>query len=51
MKSIIPMKKYLSLILTGLLMAVVVNAQNADTLTNNSVIKLSKAKLSDKLIT
>jgi len=45
------MKKYLSLILTGLLMAVVVNAQNADTLTNNSVIKLSKSKLSDKLIT
>jgi len=51
MKSITPMKKYLSLILTGLLMAVVVNAQNADTLTNNSVIKLSRSKLSDKLIT
>ncbi len=51
MKSITPMKKYLSLILTGLLMAVVVNAQNSDTLTNNSVIKLSRSKLSDKLIT
>jgi len=51
MKSIISMKKYISLILTGLFMAVMVNAQNPETLTNSSVIKMSKAKLSDELIT
>lgn len=45
------MKKHISLILTGLLIAVVVNAQNPETLTNSSVIKMSKAKLSDELIT
>ena len=45
------MKKYIYLILIGLLIAVVVNAQNPETLTNSSVIKMSKAKLSDELIT
>ncbi len=45
------MKKHISLILTGLLMAVMVNAQNPETLTNSSVIKMSKANLSDELIT
>lgn len=45
------MKKHIYLILTGLLIAVVVNAQNPETLTNSSVIKMSKAKLSDELIT
>ncbi len=51
MKSIISMKKHISLILTGLLIAVMVNAQNPETLTNSSVIKMSKANLSDELIT
>lgn len=45
------MKKHISLILTGLLIAVMVNAQNPETLTNSSVIKMSKANLSDELIT
>lgn len=44
------MKKHISLILTGLLMAVAVSAQNPETLTNGSVIKMSKANLSDELI-
>lgn len=51
MKSIISMKKHISLILTGLFIAVMVNAQNPETLTNSSVIKMSKANLSDELIT
>lgn len=51
MKSIISMKKHISLILTGLFLAVMVNAQNPETLTNSSVIKMSKANLSDELIT
>jgi predicted nucleic acid-binding Zn-ribbon protein len=51
MKSIISMKKHISLILTGLLIAVMVNAQTPETLTNSSVIKMSKANLSDELIT
>ncbi len=45
------MKKHISLILAGLFIAVMVNAQNAETLTNGSVIKMSKANLSDELIT
>ncbi len=45
------MKKHISLILTGLFIAVMVNAQNPETLTNSSVIKMSKANLSDELIT
>ena len=45
------MKKHISLILTGLLIAVMVNAQIPETLTNSSVIKMSKANLSDELIT
>jgi hypothetical protein len=45
------MKKHISLILTGLLIAVMVNAQTPETLTNSSVIKMSKANLSDELIT
>ncbi|MFZ2286028.1 MAG: hypothetical protein WAV93_03495 [Bacteroidales bacterium] len=45
------MKKYISLILTGLLMAVMTNAQDPETLTNNAVVKMSKARLSDELIT
>ncbi|MRR21515.1 hypothetical protein EG830_00855 [bacterium] len=51
MKSTISMKKYISLILTGLLLGVMVNAQNPETLTNSSVIRMSKANLSDALIT
>jgi hypothetical protein len=51
MKSIISMKKHISLILTGLFIAVMVNAQIPETLTNSSVIKMSKANLSDELIT
>jgi chromosome segregation ATPase len=51
MKSIISMKKHISLILTGLFIAVMVNAQTPETLTNSSVIKMSKANLSDELIT
>jgi len=51
MKSIISMKKHISLILTGLFIAVMVNAQDPETLTNSSVIKMSKANLSDELIT
>lgn len=45
------MKKHISLILTGLLMTAAVYAQNPETLTNNSVIKMSRANLSDELIT
>ena len=45
------MKKHIYLILTGLFIAVMVNAQNPETLTNSSVIKMSKANLSDELIT
>ncbi len=45
------MKKHISLILTGLFIAVMVNAQDPETLTNSSVIKMSKANLSDELIT
>ncbi len=45
------MKKHISLILTGLFIAVMVNAQTPETLTNSSVIKMSKANLSDELIT
>lgn len=45
------MKKHISLILTGLLIAVVIHAQNPETLTNSSVVKMSKANLSDELIT
>lgn len=45
------MKKHIFLILTGLFIAVMVNAQNPETLTNSSVIKMSKANLSDELIT
>ena len=45
------MKKYISLILIGLLMAVMTNAQDPETLTNSSVVKMSKANLSDELIT
>ncbi len=44
------MKKHISLILTGLLIAVVVHAQDPETLTNSSVIKMSKANLSEELI-
>jgi len=51
MKSIKSMKNYISLIFIGLLMAVAVNAQNPETLTNSSVIRMSKANLSDALIT
>ena len=51
MKSIISMRKHISLILTGLLIAVMVNAQDPETLTNSSVVKMSKANLSDELIT
>lgn len=51
MKYNISMKKHIYLILTGLLIAVVVNAQNPETLTNSSVVKMSKANLSDELIT
>ena len=50
MKSNISMKKHTSLILTGLLIAAVVCAQNPETITNSSVIKMSKANLSDELI-
>lgn len=45
------MKRYISLVLTGLLLVVAVNAQNPETLTNSSVIRMSKANLSDALIT
>lgn len=50
MKSIKSMRKHISLILTGLLVAVAVCAQNPETLTNGSVVKMSKANLSDELI-
>ena len=50
MKSIVSMKKYISLILTGLLMAVMTNAQDPETLTNSAIVKMSKANLSDELI-
>ncbi len=50
MKSIKSMKKHISLILTGLLVTVAVCAQNPETLTNSSVVKMSKANLSDELI-
>ncbi|MBE0678360.1 MAG: hypothetical protein IH592_06305, partial [Bacteroidales bacterium] len=45
------MKKHIFLILTGLLIAIVISAQNPETLTNSSVVKMSKARLSDELIT
>jgi len=44
------MKKHISLILTGLLLIVTVSAQTPETLTNSSVIKMSRANLSDELI-
>lgn len=44
------MKKHISLILTGFFMAIAVCAQNPETLTNSSVIKMSRANLSDELI-
>ncbi len=50
MKSIKSMKKHISLILTGLLVAMAVCAQNPETLTNSSVIKMTKARLADELI-
>ncbi|MRR21712.1 hypothetical protein EG830_01875, partial [bacterium] len=50
MKSIKSMKKHISLILTGLLVAMAVCAQNPETLTNISVIKMTKARLADELI-
>lgn len=50
MKTIISMKKHISLILTGLLVAVALCAQNPETLTNSSVVKMSKANLSDELM-
>lgn len=45
------MKRYISLILTWLLIGAAMNAQDPETLTNSSVIKMSKAKLADELIT
>ena len=50
MKSIKSMQKHISLILTGLLVAMAVCAQNPETLTNSSVIKMTKARLADELI-
>jgi len=44
------MKKYISLILTGLLIAGMTNAQDPETLTNSAIVKMSKANLSDELI-
>jgi hypothetical protein len=44
------MKKYIFLLLTGLLVTLLVQSQTSETLTNSSVIKMSKAKLSDELI-
>jgi hypothetical protein len=45
------MKRTISLMLTLLLAASILQAQTAETLTNSSVIKMSKAKLSEELIT
>jgi hypothetical protein len=50
MKSIKSMKIHISLILTGLFVAMAVCAQNPETLTNGSVIKMTKARLADELI-
>lgn len=50
MKSIKSMKKHISLILTGLFVAVAVCAQSTETMTNSSVVKMSKANLADELI-
>jgi uncharacterized coiled-coil DUF342 family protein len=50
MKNNREMKKYFYLVLTGLMMSVMVQSQTTETLTNGSVIKMTKAKLSDELI-
>jgi predicted nucleic acid-binding Zn-ribbon protein len=44
------MKKRISALTLGLCIASIICAQNADTLTNSSIIKMVKAKLSDELI-
>ena len=44
------MKKRISALITGLFIVSIVCAQNADTLTNSSIIKMVKAKLSEELI-
>jgi len=44
------MKKRISALMLGLLLASIVCAQNADTITNSSILKMVKAKLSDELI-
>ena len=44
------MKKRVSALIFGLFMVIIVYGQNTDTLTNNSIIKMVKAKLSDELI-
>jgi chromosome segregation ATPase len=44
------MKKYIFLLLTGLAITLLVQSQTPETLTNSSVVKMSKAKLSDELI-
>lgn len=45
------MKRYILLILAGSLITVFLQAQDQEILTNSSVIKMSKAKLSEELIT
>ena len=50
MKSIESMKNHILLILTGLLVTIAASAQNPETLTNISVVKMSRANLSDELI-
>lgn len=49
-KSIIVMGRKIFAIISGLFLAGLVCAQNADTLTNNSIMKMVKAKLSDELV-
>lgn len=44
------MKERISALMLGLFLASIVCAQNADTITNSSILKMVKAKLSDELI-
>jgi len=49
-KTLQVMKRNILILLTGLFMSGLLSAQTADTLTNSSVVKMVKAKLSDELI-
>jgi peptidoglycan hydrolase CwlO-like protein len=49
-KTCLKLKSRMSIMITGLLLSGLILAQTGDTLTNNSIIKMARARLSDDLI-